>query len=80
MRPSARCLPLERALPLRQLPGGDPLDLARTRFALARALHGSGGDEQRATQLAQSALTALQKGGKPAAREAAEIEQWLRTR
>jgi serine/threonine protein kinase/tetratricopeptide (TPR) repeat protein len=72
--------PLERALPLRQLPGSDPVDLAHTRFTLARALRATGGDEARATQLAQSALVALQKAGKGSAREAAEVEKWLRGR
>ncbi len=78
-QPERALPPLERALPLRKA-AGDPIDLAHTQFALARALHDSGGDAARATQLAQSALAALQKGGKGNARDAAEVEKWLHAR
>jgi tetratricopeptide (TPR) repeat protein len=53
--PKQALTPLERALKLRVDNPGDPLDLARTRFALARALRDAGGDAARASELAEAA-------------------------
>jgi tetratricopeptide (TPR) repeat protein len=50
--------PLERALALRQATAGDPVELARTRFALARALRASRRDPERVRTLAQAARAA----------------------
>jgi tetratricopeptide (TPR) repeat protein len=64
--------PLERALAIRLKSAGDPLDLAKTRFALARAL----GPKPRARELAQSAREAF---ARPPAREPelAAVDAWL---
>jgi len=71
-----RAVPLlERALALREK-DAEPLDLARARFALARAL--GPGDPTRANQLATEARTAYAKSSAANAREIAEIDRWLR--
>jgi len=55
-----------------------PGDLARARFALARALVDTGGDVARARALAQDALTELSSRPELAV-EAAAVTAWLRT-
>jgi tetratricopeptide (TPR) repeat protein len=70
---------IERALKIRQAAGGDPLDLARTQFALARALRASGGDPERARTLAESARDAYAKN-EGAKAETAAVRDWLSQR
>jgi len=67
---------LERALALRVAAGRDPVDVAETRFALARALWDGGGDRARAHALATEARAAY-AGGRGAT-DRAEIDAWLR--
>jgi tetratricopeptide (TPR) repeat protein len=73
--PTRALPPLERALKLREK-DADPLDLARARFALARALVTS--DTDRATTLATEARTTYAKSAAGNAREIGEIDRWLR--
>ena len=68
---------LERALKLRGGRGLDPRLLARTQFALAKALHATGGDHPRARELATKARDTLHKGKSPDPAGAAEVETWL---
>jgi len=81
--PEAALGPLERANRLRAVHEPDPLLVAETQFALARALWESGGDRARAVRLAETAEKLY--GDKPmfAARTAeriAEIDRWLDSR
>ncbi len=69
--------PLERALALRDK-DSDPLDLARARFALARALPSSAA--ARATTLATAARAAYAKSAAGNARELGEVDRWLGSR
>ncbi len=69
-------LALERAHHIRTVNPGDPLDMARTQFALARALVAAGGDRTRALALATKARAAY-AGNDAARRETAEIDGWL---
>lgn len=69
---------LERALSLRD--PGDAVDLARTRFALARALASAAAEPARAAALATQARDAYRDAGAAYARELAEVEAWLRER
>jgi eukaryotic-like serine/threonine-protein kinase len=68
---------LEGALALRDHPDADPIELATTRFALARALWGLG-QRRRARELAEAARTgfAAVQRGRPAEQRAAVIA-WL---
>ena len=68
--------PLERALTLR-VTAGDPLDIARARFALARAL-AAVGDQPRALALADEARDVYAKTDVTSARELVEVDRWLR--
>jgi len=68
---------LERALKLRGGRGLDPNLLARTQFALARALHATGGDHPRARELATKARDTFAKGKHPDPAAAKEVERWL---
>jgi eukaryotic-like serine/threonine-protein kinase len=74
-RAAARPL-LERALALRTGGAGDPGELARTRFALARALWGLG-DRPRARQLAIEARDGLAALGDAWADRHAAVVAWL---
>ena len=65
--------PLERALELEK--NADVVDLARARFALARALGRS--DPTRATALANEARAGYAKSAAGNARELGEIDRWL---
>jgi serine/threonine-protein kinase len=68
--------PLERAHRIRAAHESEPLLLAETEFALARALWESGGDRARAVKLAESAAKTY--GDKPMfASRSAEIDRWL---
>jgi serine/threonine protein kinase/tetratricopeptide (TPR) repeat protein len=71
--------PLERAAALRGS-GSDPIDAARTRFALARALVAADGDRGRALALARAARAALAAAGRGQARALAEVDRWLEPR
>ena len=66
---------LEQALALRD--AGSPTDLARTRFALARALWTDPAARARAHPLASLARDELRAAGKAATRELGEVEAWL---
>ena len=72
-RPDEARQTLERALALRDL--GDHAALARTRFALARAL--AAVDPGRARELAEQARDAYREAGEVHALERAEVEAWL---
>jgi tetratricopeptide (TPR) repeat protein len=74
--PRHAVLSLERALKIHIASPGDPLDTARTQFALARALVAVGGDAARARTLATSARTAYAANDN-AKKEVAEIDAWL---
>ncbi|MCU1281468.1 MAG: hypothetical protein JWM53_5014, partial [bacterium] len=56
----------------------DAVDLARARFALARALETT--DAPRATALATQARTAYAQSAAGNARELGEVDRWLRRR
>jgi tetratricopeptide (TPR) repeat protein len=68
---------LERALKLRGGRGLDPALLAHTQFALAQALHATGGDHPRARELATKARDTFAKGKHPDPTAAKAVEQWL---
>jgi serine/threonine protein kinase/tetratricopeptide (TPR) repeat protein len=76
-RPAEALAPLERALSLREAHAVPPVELAETRFALARALWESRGDRERATQLARVARSALEQPGSEGLR--ADVQEWLDT-
>jgi tetratricopeptide (TPR) repeat protein len=66
---------LDRALKIAEA-AGDPLELARIRFAVAKAL--APRDAARARQLAQAAGDVFAKSGADHARDADEVAVWLR--
>lgn len=68
---------LERALKLRGGRGLDPNLLARTQYALAQALHATGGDHPRARELATKARDTFAKGKHPDPAAAKDVERWL---
>lgn len=70
---------LERALAIRLAQAGDPVLLANTRFALARALASSGGDRRRARELALAAEQSFRQAGTKTEHELTEVERWLAT-
>ncbi len=75
-QPALAVAPLERARRIREAHESDPLLLADTNFALARALWDAGQDRERALRLAEGAGKAY--GQKPTfAARAAEIDRWL---
>ncbi|WP_257461836.1 tetratricopeptide repeat protein [Archangium lipolyticum] len=76
-RPAEALAPLERALALRETHAVPPVELAETRFALARALWASHKDTARAKQLARVAHGALEQPGTEHLR--ADIQAWLDT-
>jgi eukaryotic-like serine/threonine-protein kinase len=71
--PTKALPPLERALALRLAHPDDPLELARTRFAIARAV----GNNSRAVELARAAHDAYAAAGKPGEVREHEVAQWL---
>ncbi len=74
--PAAAIAPLERAVRVYETSPGDPVLLARTRFALARALVGAGRDRRRALGLARAAREVL--AAAPAEGETlAQLDAWL---
>ncbi|HYO51239.1 serine/threonine-protein kinase [Archangium sp.] len=77
-RPTEALAPLERALALRESHAVPPVELAETRFALARALWDSRKDGARARELAQKAESALEQPGTRSLR--ARVQAWLGAR
>jgi tetratricopeptide (TPR) repeat protein len=78
--PAAAIHPLERALSLRDTTQSFSLDLAETKFALARALWDSRRDPARSLHLAREAAKELAKSLDANARDRAEVNAWLRQR
>lgn len=76
-KPDEALAPLERSLSLRARKPGHPLELAKTQFAMARALLGAHGDETRALALAKQALEAYSKAPGPRRVEHEALERWL---
>jgi tetratricopeptide (TPR) repeat protein len=72
--PAAKAL--ERALSIRQKHAGDPVHLARTQFALARALWLSPPSRDRARSLLREARSLLAARGEAAREELGELEVW----
>jgi tetratricopeptide (TPR) repeat protein len=75
-QPALAVAPLERARRIREAHESDPLLLADTNFALARALWDAGQDRERALRLAEGAGKVYGQQPTFAAR-AAEIDRWL---
>jgi tetratricopeptide (TPR) repeat protein len=74
--PAKAVAPLEQALAIREKIGAEPLQVADTRFMLARALWDSGGDRARAGQLAESARAVFTS--RPTWRDKVEVvDGWL---
>jgi tRNA A-37 threonylcarbamoyl transferase component Bud32 len=75
---------LDRAESIRAAGPGDPISLAWTRFALARALWDAPidmeRDRARASTLAELARVTYLEGGEEFANDVADIEAWQRTR
>jgi tetratricopeptide (TPR) repeat protein len=69
--------PLERALAIGEKKRLDPLQMATTRFALARSLWLAGRDRRRAVALAEQARGDDRAGGAGAREHGAEVERWL---
>jgi len=69
---------LERALAIRTAQPVDPLDLASTRFHLARALTALGRDPARARALITEARAAMVAAGARADADLAELDAWRR--
>lgn len=76
-KPALAREPLERALASRTSGGGDPLELARTQFALARALGES--NVVRARELARAARAAYGAAGEQLKPKRDAVAAWLRT-
>lgn len=70
-RPREAVVVLERAMKLRDTTNADPVGDAEVQFALARALWDSGGDKQRARELATAARPAVAERDRPT------VEKWL---
>jgi len=70
--------PLERALRIRETREPNQLQVADTRFALARALWSAGGDRARAVRLAGEARAVYE--GEPSSARAADARAWLAAR
>jgi tetratricopeptide (TPR) repeat protein len=68
---------LERAAAIHERRPCDPRDLARTRFALARALWATGTDRARARRLADAAHSTLASSESPPPRELAQLAAWI---
>jgi tetratricopeptide (TPR) repeat protein/predicted Ser/Thr protein kinase len=76
-RPEEAVAPLERAVERMDASAADPVELARARFALARALTGRGHPPERARELARAAEGALADKTGEAATLRASIDRWL---
>jgi tetratricopeptide (TPR) repeat protein len=79
-RPNDAISELERALALRSREHVDPVLVAETRFALARALRDAGRDRPRAQELAEAALSTYRTAGERTAEQTREVEAWLERR
>ncbi|HEU0029866.1 MAG TPA: serine/threonine-protein kinase [Kofleriaceae bacterium] len=77
-RPAEAIPPLERALALREAQAGDAVELAGTRWALARALWDANRDRPRAVTLARAARDALAKADRRGEPTLAEVTAWLK--
>jgi eukaryotic-like serine/threonine-protein kinase len=77
-RPNEAIAPLERALGLREAKEADPLLVAETRFALARALWDANADRPRAGTLSEKARVAY-ANAKDAA-DVATVDAWIADR
>jgi len=71
--PRAALAPLRRALALRESQAGDAAEIARTRFALARALWETGGDRRRAVALAEQSRDGYAAAGAHKQRQQDEV-------
>jgi hypothetical protein len=77
-RPAEAVEPLRKAVALREGAAGDPLELAASRFALARALRGARRDDAEARALAAKAREALARGTDAEAKARVRaIDDWL---
>jgi tetratricopeptide (TPR) repeat protein len=75
---AAEALPvLERAVAIGERAQAEPVSLAKSRFALARALWQSGGDRARAVALARAAQKILETSGERQAPDVEQINRWL---
>ena len=78
--PAKAIPPLERALSIRTTHPGSPVELADTRFALARALWRApparGRDRRRAKGLTEQARAAYVDAGDPAEEQIEQLEAW----
>ncbi|MDC0675942.1 serine/threonine-protein kinase [Nannocystis radixulma] len=79
-RPLEALVPLERALAIAEHSSLEAVELAFTRYALARALWNSRVDRARARTLASAAVTVIESGGPAYSREVAEIREWIAAR
>lgn len=79
-RPAEALPHLERAVSALATTNADPLALADSRFALARALWETGGDRQRARALARAALEAYAAATVAEAADRAAVAAWLAAR
>ena len=79
-RPEEAVEPLERAVERMDASAADPVELARARFALARALSGRGHPPLRARELAGAAREALAAGTRETAALRRSIDRWLEHR
>jgi tetratricopeptide (TPR) repeat protein len=71
---------LERTLAIRAAASGDPLDLAKTRFALARSLWPDEASRPRAHDLATQARSTFVTAGERATKDRDAVDGWLAER
>ena len=76
-RPAQAVPLLRRSVAIEERVEGDPNDLARARFLLARALLESREDEPGALAMARAALDAYARAPHPEPAPQAEVERWL---
>jgi tetratricopeptide (TPR) repeat protein len=76
-QPKEAVAPLERALVLRGKEKLLPIELGRTRAALAHALWLVGNDRARSKALADAARGDFKEAGSKASREAAQLDAWV---
>ncbi len=79
-QPEKALVYLLRALEIRRAHAGNPVNLARTRFALARALWTRKPDRKRALDLARKAQAVYAQAGKHLHKPLAQVDSWLKTR
>jgi len=76
-KPARAIRALERALKLRRSEKLPAVLLAQTRFELARALWSRAAQRPRARKLGAGARVGFEKAGKPGAKQAVAVKQWL---